>query len=215
MILRTVVSIYPLETKISKPNIVPSMFKFPASSEENRSYYKFTDEEKAQPYTHVYGGSDTGWIRRDIPVKKVAESVVNDFIGSCMYVDSGCHPGFFHVQGDFSLDVPEHKEALSKAIQAQDAYFRAVVRVADSLWAQLPDPMQIGDLHRTAAKYHGVTREWSVEPGLTTKTCPGCGSVVRSFAVICPTCSFILRPDKFDPANFAHGPATKPKGITG
>ena len=203
MIIQTIGSVYPLPLRIDKPNITPGRYNFKAASEDNISFVYLRDDVNPLPHTHIYGGQDQGYIQKEIPLTELAHAIVQDFLVSCMYARADAHPGLFHVSGEFSLDSAENREVLKRTIVAQDGYFREVIKEADRTWAQLPDPTQIDELHRMAAKYHGVTREWSIEPGLSTKACEGCGTVVRSFAVICPQCSWILRPDQFDPSKFA------------
>ena len=160
-------------------------------------------------------GSSSWWREIDfeqplleIPVSSVqiAESVVKDYSNGILMCDMGeRRPGLFFLPGDVSVDElkTKHKDILKLAITRQENWFRALVRLADSLWARTNgNPLAIDDNARMAAKMLKIEdRAWVSDfkmENVTMSSCPACGTLRNNLYPVCTNCKTVVDVDKFN-----------------
>jgi hypothetical protein len=188
----TVVSIFNKEIKEVKPTIQPGIFHLRPGSYEKpsllvvgtSSWWRDTDEN--QPLLEIPNSSI-----------QVADSIVKDYCNGILACDmSNNMPGLFFIPGEISLiDIKtKHKVALDTAKRKQDNWFRALVELADGLWARTNgNPLTISDDMRTAARELGlISKEWMKNfQAYELIRCAACGSMKNGQFPICPTCRAI------------------------
>jgi hypothetical protein len=193
----TVVSIYPRPIEQKHYTITPGNYKIEAGSYEKpsilnvgpASWWREMDEE--QPLLEITNSS-----------VQIADSIIRDFcIGLTEVRLPNVMPGIFWVPGEYKVSEIRDKFAsqLVKAKVIQDAYYNALVRLADGLWARTGgNPLTISDDMRLAADQLGIRdKDWMKEFTLLSKTsCPACGSPRNPEFPVCPTCKAIVDPDK-------------------
>ena len=186
-----IVSLYPFKLDIEKNSIEPSRWIIPKGSKESPAVVPVADGKY-----QYYVDSDRGYQEMLLPAAQIAESVVKDFLVSCLHAGPDSHPGLFWVPEPFNPET--HLEQAKKALDAQEKYFKNLIRIADSDWSRAPNPSMIGEIQKVAARYFGLKREWALEPGEDTRMCPMCSVTVKSFAVVCPQCRYVLQPKKYE-----------------
>lgn len=154
---------------------------------------------------YIYIDSDRGSIPYKISTDDLAISLVNDFRSSCLAVTENAVPGLFWVEGEYTKEQIGflHAEELARVGAQQQNWFLNLVRMADDDWEKTHQHKLISDLQRWAAKSLGFERPYLVEVPKIKKQCPICGSNITEFAIICPTCRFILDEDKAATLKFA------------
>ena len=143
----------------------------------------------------------------EIPVSSVqiAESVVRDYINGIIMCDMGeTRPGLFFLPGDVSLTElkSKHIDVLVLATKRQENWFRAVIKLADSMWARTNgNPLAIDDNCRLAAKMLKVEdRPWLMDYKLENvqiSACPACGHLRNSSYPVCQNCKTVIDQEKF------------------
>lgn len=201
----TVVSICPKELFDRKPTIQPGEFLVPKGTLENpsilivgpSSWWRDIDED--QPLL-------------EIPVSsiQIADSIVRDYINGMLACNmADCMPGWFYVpgcktdpkepeKGDYKATVEwiktEYKKVLADADAKQKNWYRALVKMGDSLWARSNgNPLALSDDMRLAAKELGVesTKDWMKDFSMISMVrCKACGSLKNPTYPICATCHF-------------------------
>lgn len=194
----TVVSIYPHKVIENKLTIDPGRFTIEPGSFENPSL--------------LIVGSSSYWLNRqdDMPALEVpvfsinvANSIVLDYCNglfACDMVDR--MPGLFYVEGAKSLKEikTDYAQALETANIKQRAWFKELVKIADSIWARSNNnPMSIGDDMRLAAQELSLKdKPWMMDfKTYEMVPCFACGSLKNPLYPVCMTCKAI---DKTNPA---------------
>src|SRR5262245_27330013 len=130
----TIFSILPKYIRENKPTLEPNIFEMEAGHPDRP--------------TKLTIGSSSWWREIDldqplleIPASsiQVAESVVRDYINGIIMCDMGeTRPGLFFLPGVVSvLELKEeHKDVLDLAVKRQENWFKALIKLADMLWAR-------------------------------------------------------------------------------
>ena len=197
----TIFSILPKEVNEKKPTLEPGTFQIKAGSPE-------------KPSSLVV--SSSSWWREidvdqpllEIPVSSVqiAESIVRDFANGVLMCDMGeTMPGLFFLQGTITIDELKikHKPVLDLAIQRQNNWFRALVKLADSFWARTNgNPLAISDDSRMAAKMLKIEdRPWLMQfsmENVIMQNCPACGTLRNTMYPVCMNCKTVLDKERFE-----------------
>jgi hypothetical protein len=192
----TVVSILPKEIKETKPTIQPGVFHIPAGTFE-------------KPATLVVGTSS--WWREideeqpllEIPVSsiQIADSIVRDYCNGLLGCDmNDTMPGLFYVPGENTVDKikKDHLPLLLKYQEKQKNWYKALVKIADILWARSNgNPLSISDDARLAARELNLNdKEWLKDSHtIELVRCPACGSLKNPNFPVCPTCKAVANPE--------------------
>lgn len=188
----TVVSIYPKPIHEIKPTIQPGVFKLSAGSIEkpailvvgSSSWWREIDEE--QPLLEIPNSS-----------VQVAESIVRDW-ASGLLASNGTTimPGIFWTPGEFTVNEirQKHGNLLQQAIDKQNRWYEALVKMADTLWSRTNgNPLVISDDMRLAAKQLQVTnKDWMKDfTTMAMEQCFACGSLKNPDYPVCATCKAV------------------------
>ena len=193
----SIVSFYPYDVRVENDALYPSIYDIPKGHVElggknaTPSVVSIGDGQ-VQYYTDVNRGN----ILMGYPAEQIAKSLVEDYLRAVIYTDENAHPAIFWTDEPFNPE--KHVELAKEAVLKQENFYRKLIRIADASWAESQNPMLITDTQKVAVSYFGEKREWALEPGEDTKMCRMCGINIRSFAVICPGCGFILKPQTFE-----------------
>ena len=80
---------------------------------------------------------------------------------------------------------------LRAAREVRDAWYGRLVTEADEMWARGHSYREISDMHRRAALFLKLDREWAYVPQRSVE-CPACGEKVRAGVAICRHCNAVL-----------------------
>ncbi len=143
-----------------------------------------------------------------VPDEIAARSVVNDYILGQSYTSEEERPALFWVEGEWTKADFEKSFAkeIQKALDAQIAWFRKLVKIADDEWQHFHQHKMISDLQRTAAKMLNFKREWLDDSSDMITKCPACMTLVSQHATVCFACKCILNLEKFKEFQFAGTP---------
>lgn len=194
----TLISIYPKDFSENKRTLQPAEYFVPAGSVKD-------------PTLVVIGPAS--WWREvnpdepllEIPVSSpvLADSIVKDAINGmlgCNMADS--RPGLFWLPNEVTaIELKtKFKENLEQAIKFQNNYFKALVNLADSLWARTNgNPLAIHNDAKLAAVELGLTPEWltaSAQYAPQLIRCVACGTMRNPEFPICPNCKAVIDVDK-------------------
>jgi len=185
----TIVSIYPKPIDDEKITIFPGKFHIDKGSYENpalltvgpSSWWRDIDIE--QPLLEI-----------PVSAVQIAQSVIVDYCNGFLAADMSTQmPGLFFILGEVDKHtvLTKYKIKLAEAKQKQDAWFKTLIRLADSLWARSNgNPLVIWDEMRMAARELGhETLPWMrFDVQATMIRCFACGSLRNPEFPICPTC---------------------------
>lgn len=185
----TIVSIYPKPIDDEKVTIQPSKFHLPAG--------KYND-----PSITIVGTSS--WWRDidveqpllEIPVSavQIAQSIIVDYCNGFLGCEIGVQgPGLFFMPGEFTKEqvLKDYKLKLAEAKTKQDAWFRVLIRLANSLWARSGgNPLVIWDEMRLAARELGQdAMPWlKLDVQMQMIPCFACGTLRNPEFPMCPNC---------------------------
>lgn len=188
----TIVSIYPKEIHERKLTLMPGDFYIPKGSFENpailvvgpSSWWREIDEE--QPLL-------------EIPVSsiQVADSVVKDYCNGVLGSDMAyAMPGLFYVPSEHTVTSlkKSYMHELEAAKRRQEAFYSALMKLADSLWARSNgNPLAISEDMRMAARELGHTnRDWMKNFTMTEMIrCSACGALKNPEYPVCQVCRAI------------------------
>lgn len=202
----SIISIVPVKIKSERKGAMyPDTFEIPASIDDNPQILIVGDG-----FSRVYLGSGNSkeWVRTPILSSALAESIVADYLRSCICIKEGCEPGIFSVSNKEVKDV--QKECLAQLIAAkarQLRWFEELIRTADDDWTKSGHRHNsISDLQRIIAKRLGLSKEWLFVtkddlPSDMMK-CPACREIIERAAVICSHCHLILKPEEHKKLQF-------------
>ena len=188
----TIVSIFPKEIDENKHTIEPGKFHIPAGTFE-------------EPAVLVVGSSswwkdiDVDQPMLEIPVSsiQIADSVIKDYCNGMLGCNMGdATPGLFFVLGEHkAVEIKmKYKQKLDETKIKQDNWYRALVRLADSLWSRTSgNPLAIWDEMRLAARSLNLNdKVWLKDYQQAELTrCSACGGMRNPLYPICPTCKSI------------------------
>jgi len=188
----TIVSIFPKEIDEDKHTIEPGKFHIPAGTFE-------------EPAVLVVGSSswwkdiDVDQPMLEIPVSsiQIADSVIKDYCNGMLGCNMGdATPGLFFVLGEHkAVEIKmKYKQKLDETKIKQDNWYRALVRLADSLWSRTSgNPLAIWDEMRLAARSLNLNdKVWLKDYQQAELTrCSACGGMRNPLYPICPTCKSI------------------------
>jgi hypothetical protein len=198
----TIVSIFPKEINERKCTLQPGQFIIPPGSVKfpkilvvgPSSWWRDIDED--QPLL-------------EIPISsiQVADSVVKDYCNGIYACDMATAvPGLFYVPGAKVVDgqvdekatldwiKTDYKGLLDTTESKQKAWYSALVKMADSLWARSNgNPLAVSDDMRMAAKELGLapTKDWMKDFQMVDMVrCKACGTLKNPLYPICAACHF-------------------------
>ena len=111
-----------------------------------------------------------------ISAREIADDLLQDLHDHGIFVCAGPRPT---------------KEELASAAARRDAFYVRLISEADVMWARGHSYREISDLHRRAAIFLGMEREWAYVP-LRMVDCPACGEKVKPGVAVCKHCHAIL-----------------------
>lgn len=208
----TVVSIFPLTLRESRAQI-PAEHIIKKGTFENPTLYYV-----GPGINNIYIGFDRPMIPTPVTAQEIARSLVEDYKRSCLaFRDDDCGPGLFWSNAkltdidilglknasEFSDEPKPHFHQLGsedgkfvnpllRAKKAQEAWFSALVAMADDDYAKTGRPGIISDLQRLAAKSLGLSREWLNNAVIKSVSCPFCGSSIRDNVAVCAVCRNVV-----------------------
>lgn len=212
----TVISTLPFVLTERKPGQIPGYYEIEAAVDKNSLGITFLGDAW---FPELVPFNEKALPRRiDISAEKVANGIVNDYVGASLAVShdilpNGARrvPGLFWVYGIKNEDEILKTEA-RKVKQAKlntMAWFESLVKLADDTWTKFHQHIFITDLQRSAATYLGFKdREWNVdvfEQISNISSCPSCKTQVVTGAIICYNCKYILDKAEYEKnkGNFA------------
>lgn len=189
----TIVSIYNKAITEIKETIQPRTFSIDAGTFENpailvvgsASWWREIDAE--QPLLEIPNSSI-----------QVADSFVKDYCNGILACSTGvAQPGLFFIPGEFNIKQIKnnHSELLLRAKVRQDAWYEALIKLADGLWARTNgNPLTISDDMRNAAKELGRNdKDWMKDFTMINQVkCAACGSPRNPEFPVCPTCKAVV-----------------------
>ena len=134
----------------------------------------------------------------EISAREIAEDIIQDLEQHGIFVCASERPT---------------EAELAAAREVRDGWYRQLIAEADEMWARGHSYREISDMHRRAATFLKMEREWAYVPQRSVE-CPACGGQLRSGVAICKHCGATLdaeRAAKFFPSvpreRVAHIPA--------
>lgn len=204
----TVISIYPKPIVFRNCTLQPGRWELAAGSIEHPAFMTigpsswFKDVGPDEPLIEIVQSS-----------VQIGESLVRDYVNGMFAVSPGvAEPGLFFIPGEINEDKlrGEYKNLLTAALARQMAYYRTLVKFADSLWARSNgNPLAINDEMRLAGKTLGShDRDWMKDhANVGMVPCFACGEFKHPEYAICKAChsidpnhpkaKFIQRADPF------------------
>lgn len=197
---RTIISIYPRECRETRPGFRPtSVFVLPESPIGGK-FSRLVIEPQVQSQ---YVGNGFHVDRSDATTpEKIAADLVRCWADNRAWsgIPAGARPGIWVAKepnptDEQVLSSPEYKRAL----QEQNRYFAEKVKQADLYWQRDKSTINIDSEHYLAADYLKITgRSWQHDNRReANKTCPFCGAVIPSGAMICRECKEIVDPERY------------------
>lgn len=137
--------------------------------------------------------------------KALAERTVSDMLRSQLVYDPAIHPAIFTVAGEHTETSvkKEFPAIVQRELDAQRKWFVVLVQRADVSWAKGQKLEEISDLHRSAARFLNLQRDWVDYGPDTMANCPACFTLVRKQAAICYACRAIVNAEKYQTIKFA------------
>lgn len=198
----TIVSVMPFPVlQEHKPMLAPSHYDINAAPLDGHSVTLIPDVIQYIPQL------EHKMLTQPVLSKDLANSIVNDWANSQLQTSPPeIMPGLFVVNGEVDVDEVEEKYS-SKLRHARDVHTnwsRALLTMADDLWAEKKSQRHISQSMRNAAKFLKVEREWLhlTRPDDFIK-CPACTNQVPKEAIVCMNCRCILNPTKYKTLQFA------------
>lgn len=202
----TIVSVFQQDYVHKIPGVYPGDYLIPAAKPNDFSVTRV-------PVSQFYVDSGEGTPK--FPViqdpSDVSKSIVFDIRRAFIESNDEAHPGMFAIDGWINkdpdkitpVDIAEYKKKiadlysteLAQERKAQELWAKRLVTKADDDWAKFRSQRAISDLHRWAAKYLGLNREYTSLDKLTeTVECPACGLNIKQGVAICFNCKAVLDP---------------------
>lgn len=186
----TVVSVAPFPLNERKHTVIPSDFSIPPAAYPNGIEILIV----SPAITMLYLDADRGSTKVPIDSWELANSIVNDYVKTVLSYRPGAGPGFFALEGDYTIPQVE-QEQRAKLVGARDSqkrWFQNLVRLADDDWAKYRQHRSISEVQRIAAKSLSLQREWITSIPEKENLCPVCRDLVDPLAIMCKNCKFII-----------------------
>lgn len=144
---------------------------------------------------------------RDMPDDAIglAERTVRDILQSQVLFDVTAHPAIFWIPEALTAeDVKKRFPAVvEESLAKQRRWFETLVRRADASYNKNHNLAEISDLHRSAALFLGVERDWCDRSPGSMINCPACFTMVRKAAAVCYSCRAVIDTEKYKKITFA------------
>jgi hypothetical protein len=195
----TVVSIQPFAVKEERPGLSPGEFAIPPGTPDEP---QFLVVRKGQ--IRMMDQDFRPFMVDEDPLR-IAKDVANGHCSSLIGYGPDASAGVFAVPGEVTTKehlIREHKKIYDEYVKKQIEYFRVLIGMADDDWRRNKQLRHIGDLHRAAARFLSIDREWLASDIGTQMKCPACMSTVSTEAAVCFACQAILNEEKYKKLKF-------------
>lgn len=199
----TVLSIFPLALRETKPGLFPHSFNLRACDDPQE---KVTTLIVHRAKFSVYIDESRPALIVPEPADIVAESICHDYKVSVIFYEPNIsEPGLIWVHGGYSdseaLADAAIRVKLSDAREKQNTWFSRLVSAADDDWGRFHARKMISDLQRLAARNLNLDREWDIEQEIAKEhrpiPCKFCRADVHPDSIICMHCRGILNMERF------------------
>lgn len=135
----------------------------------------------------------------------LAQRTVQDILQSQFLYDPDARPAVFFVPGAHTEAEVKTKFAskVAEELERQRKWFELIVRRADAAYNKNHNMAEISDIHRSAAQFLGLERDWVDRSPGSMIPCPACYTMVRKVAAICYACRAIVNEDAYSKIRFA------------
>jgi len=202
----SVVNLLPFELNETKPMMIPSHFTVPAAVGDIPGIGYIKEGLSWIPNPLIEEGKPGSSFKQITTPAEMARSICEDYNGAHIALGDDAKPGLFWVEGKMTYEEIQkyHPEELATARRQQKNWFTRLVNLADADWQKNKNMLAVSDLQRIAANSLGVKKEWVafINPDENIK-CPMCSVTISSDSVICSSCKYIVRPDKYKKEAFA------------
>lgn len=204
----TIVSGAPFTVLETHPQCVPYEIRVPAAKflEGGIETLVLNDGHHA-----LYIDWKRGFI--DVPDDAIglAERTVRDVLQAQFLFDPTAHPAIFFIPEALTpAQVKQnYKNVVDEMLARQRKWFETLVRRADVSYNKNQNLAEISDLHRSAALFLGLEREWCDRSPGSMIQCPACFTLVRKAAAVCYACKAIIDIEKYKTIQFVGQPLTK------
>lgn len=202
MSVATIVSGAPFLICETHPQCVPYEIRIPPAKFMEGGLSTLVIEDG---YHGLYIDEKRGFM--DIPDEgmALANRTVTDILSSQFLFDPDAQPAVFWVPGALTeAEVKiKHPEKVKAALDRQHKWFEVIVRRADAAYNKNHNMAEISDLHRNAAQFLGLERDWVDRSPGSMIPCPACYTMVRKVAAICYACRAIVNEDAYSKIRFA------------
>lgn len=156
-------------------------------------------------YAAMYIDEKRGFAEMPDEGQALAERTVRDILTAQVIWDPEAHPAVFWVPGKWTAAQVLEKfgDKVKDELEKQKAWFEILVRRADAAFNKNHNMAEISDLHRAAASYLGLERDWVDRSPGSMIPCPACYTMVRNVAAVCYACKAIINEEKYKKIRFA------------
>ena len=203
----TVISLVPFAIEERKPGMSPGRFYIDPAPEEGFTCLKITKCKHG-----VYLDEFRPVLIVPTAPEEVAEAICFDYKKGQLGIQLGeAEPGLFWVPGDYSERdsrgelLALHAMAFREAHKKQDAWFKALVSLADDAWSRFHQRGMVSQIQKIAASRLKLEREWLLEAEIVSalSECPVCFEKVHPRAIVCRGCNAILNEAEYQKRKFA------------
>lgn len=205
----TIVSFLYTDIKdIRIPGLIPSSYTIKgAPAHEDRSFGLTHIENAVHNFLPPLSRMA---VKVPVIAEELADSLVTDFLSSCIERGEDANPGIFWLPGKLhylQVKSDEFKEQFELRYAQHLGWCMNLVNAADADFAQTKSPRVASAIHRHAAKTLNMERDWNVSADARDITCPVCRSVIHQKAIVCAHCNAILKPEEYAKFQFVDRPA--------
>lgn len=199
----TVLSIFPLSLRETKPGLHPHAFHIDACLDPQT---QVTALIVGRAKFSVYIDESRPSLIVPEPADIVAESICHDYKVSVIFYEPNiAEPGLFWVRGGYTsgeaLESAEIRPQLTEVRERQNTWFSRLVSAADDDWGRFHARKMISDLQRLAARNLNLQRDWDIEQEIAKEhrpiPCKFCHADVHPDSIICMHCRGILNMERF------------------
>lgn len=200
--LATIVSGAPFQICETHPQCVPYEIKLPPAKFMEGGLVTLVIEDG---YHGLYIDEKRGYMDIADEGVELARRTVNDILGAGVINDPNARPAVFFVKDrhDEASVKKTYPELVKKELELQSRWFEVLVRRADAAYNKNHNMAEISDLHRNAAQFLGLERDWCDRSPGSMIPCPACYSMVRKVAAICYACRAIVNEEAYKKIRFA------------
>jgi hypothetical protein len=201
----TIVSGAPFQLLETHPQCVPYEIKVPPAKfmEKGLSVCVLEDGKHG-----LYIDEKRGYMDVHDDAIGLAERTVNDILIAQVIYDPETHPAIFWVPGVHTEESVKRMfpDLVEQNLKSQQRWFETLVRRADAAFNKNHNMAEISDLHRAAAQFLGLERDWCDRSPGSMISCPACMTLVRVTAAICYSCKAIINEERYAKIRFAGQP---------